>query len=214
MTCGSATFASHCSLDHACFKSSLASQSKVADMGNHCTERCACEALCCREEKHVIGRSSVLRFLTQASLLDGSLCRSLCSVVCTSETAPFVRVLPHFFTSYFFRVTFFGVFFFFPHFRVFTDFFGWEGPRDHETSLWSVAFESHRLAVPGASAASKRADLKSPRTRCLRCRVFFYLQSAGGFCANTLCWLSANSRREKEMKSVGVGQTSDEKFFL
>ena len=63
---------------------------------------CDCEALCCREKKHVHCGPSILRFLTQASLPGGPFSRSLRCVVCTSGTAYCCAcMLPNFFLHIF-----------------------------------------------------------------------------------------------------------------
>ena len=91
------SFASRCSMDHASFRSSLASHSQVADMGDRCSERCVFVKHCAVARKTCSSWIEYPHLLTQTSLLGGRFCRSLRCVVCTSKTAYFcASMLPPF----------------------------------------------------------------------------------------------------------------------
>ena len=79
---------------------------------------CACEALFCRDERHVRCGPSILRLLTQASLPCDPFCRSLRCVVCASETVYlwWKHVFSYFFSLLFPNQVFVRFFDTFPHF--------------------------------------------------------------------------------------------------
>ena len=126
----SPVFALPSSVDHASLGSSLASLlARVSQPGSGCGQPlprvvCARGAQCCREKRHVLCGPIIQRLLTQASLLCGSLCRSL-RCVCvpfrnSSLLCEYAGFSKHF--IHIFRIRFVDVFFTFPHFCGFYSF--------------------------------------------------------------------------------------------